>query len=72
MPIQAGALGALRRQRVERVEIFVCGPGLGRILADLGFTPRLTKTQRPRPLMVRHLPESARGLYVTQGDGDGG
>ena len=68
----AGALGALRRQRVERAEIFACGPGLGRILADLGFTPRLTKTQRPRPLMVRHLPESARGLYVTQGDGDGG
>lgn len=68
----AGALGALRRQRVERVELFACGPGLGRILADLGFTPRLTKTQRPRPLMVRHLPESARGLYATQGDGDGG
>lgn len=67
-----GALGALRRGRVERVECFAAGPGIGHALARLGFTPRLTKTGRTQPLMTRHLPQSALSLYVTQGDGDGG
>ncbi len=68
----AGALHALRRARVERVECFYCGAEQGRTLAGLGFTRRLTKTQRPQPLMARNLPERTGGLYVTQGDGDGG
>ncbi len=68
----AGALRELRRRRVERVECFACGAGQLRALATLGFTPRLTKTHRPQPLMTRHLPKSAKGIYVTQGDGDGG
>ena len=68
----AGALEELRLRRVERVECFACGAGQMRALLSAGFTPRLTKTQRPQPLMTRRLPEAAEGLHVTQGDGDGG
>jgi hypothetical protein len=67
-----GALGLMRRARVERAEVFGCGAGIGPVLADLGLVPRLAKSGRPQPLMVRNLPEAARGIYVTQGDGDGG
>lgn len=68
----AAALQELRRERVERAECFYSDPGLGAILKGLGFRPRLSKTQRPQPLMTRHLPAEASGIYVTQGDGDGG
>lgn len=68
----AGALRELRGQGVERAECFYVGSRLMAILSRLGFRPRLSKSQRPQPLRTRHLPASARGLYVTQGDGDGG
>lgn len=68
----AGALRELRRERVERVECFCVGAGMEDSLANLGFSPRLTKSRRPQPLMSRHLPETAVDLYATQGDGDGG
>lgn len=68
----AAALRELRRERVERVECFYVGAMLERTLSRLGFTPRLSKTQRPQPLMTRRLPAEASGIYVTQGDGDGG
>lgn len=68
----AGALMDLRRQRAERAECFY-GDGRQReLLTGQGFKARLSKSQRPNPLMVRGLPESVSGLYVTQGDGDGG
>jgi len=67
-----GALRRLRAQGAERVEIFACGPGLAADLGSLGFTPRLTKSGRPQPLLARALPPAAAGIYVTQGDGDGG
>jgi hypothetical protein len=70
--LAAGALRELRQCRVERVECFACGTGHIGILAALGFTPRLTKSQHPQPLMTRHLPAEAERIYVTQGDGDGG
>ena len=68
----AGALRLMRRRRVERAETFACGTEVGSALAKLGFVPRLPKSGRPQPLMVRWLPEAARRIYVTQGDGDGG
>ena len=68
----AGALQTLRRERVERVEAFVCGEDPRGAMLGIGFTPRLTKTRRPRPLITRRFPVPADGLYVTQGDGDGG
>jgi hypothetical protein len=68
----AGALGDLRRQRAERAECFYTGGGQREVLAGLGFKARLSKSQRPQPLMARGLPDSVPGLYVTQGDGDGG
>lgn len=68
----AAALRTLHAQRVERVDCFGCGTDMMTALSRLGFTPRLTKSGRDQPLMVRHLPASAHGLYVTQGDGDGG
>jgi hypothetical protein len=68
----AAALRELRRERVERAECFYSDPGLDAILKRLSFRPRLSKAQRPQPLMTRHLPAEASGIYVTQGDGDGG
>ena len=68
----SGALRRLRGARAERVEIFACGAGLGATLRSLGFSPRLTKSGRPQPLLTRALPPAAAGIYVTQGDGDGG
>jgi hypothetical protein len=68
----AGALRELRRQRAERAECFTSLATLASILGDFGFTPRLSRSQRAQVLMTRRLPESARGIYVTQGDGDGG
>jgi hypothetical protein len=68
----AAALRELRRQRVERVECFCSDPGLAAVLKGAGFSPRVSKTQRPQPLMTRRLPPEASGIYVTQGDGDGG
>lgn len=68
----AAALRELRRERVERVECFCSDPGLADILKGVGFGHRLSKTRRPQPLMVRRLPAAAAGIYVTQGDGDGG
>lgn len=68
----AGALQTLRRERVERVEAFVCGEDMRRAMLGIGFTHRLTKRQRPRPMITRRFPGPADGLYVTQGDGDGG
>jgi hypothetical protein len=70
--LAAGALAALRAWRAERVEVFACGHGMGAIFKSMGFTPRLTKSERPQPLMVRALPAAAAGIYITQGDGDGG
>lgn len=70
--ILLSALRELRERRVERVECFYSDAALGRTLAELGFSPRLSKTQRPQPLLARNLPIAAQGLYVTQGDGDGG
>jgi hypothetical protein len=70
--LTAGALRTLRAWRAERVEAFACGDGIGVILQSMGFTPRLTKSERPQPLMVRALPTAAAGVFVTQGDGDGG
>ncbi|HYN79673.1 MAG TPA: hypothetical protein VES73_17975 [Lamprocystis sp. (in: g-proteobacteria)] len=70
--LAAAALCALRTWRAERVEVFACGDGIGAILRSMGFRPRLTKSDRPQPLMVRALPAAAAGIYVTQGDGDGG
>ena len=68
----AGALRLMRRRGVERAETFACGAEVGSVLAELRFVPRLPKSGRPQPLMVRWLPEAARAIYVTQGDGDGG
>lgn len=68
----AGALRDLRRERAERAECFYAGARQLEVLAGLGFKRRLSKSQRPQPLMVRGLPESVPELYVTQGDGDGG
>jgi hypothetical protein len=68
----AGALRLMRQRRVERAETFACGADAGAVLAGLGFVPRLPKSGRPQPLMVRWLPDCARGIYVAQGDGDGG
>ena len=68
----SGALRILRQQGAERVETFACGGGIADCLGSLGFTGRLTKSGRPQPLMARALPPAAAGIYVTQGDGDGG
>lgn len=68
----AGALHLMRRRRAERAETFACGSEVALALAGLGFVPRLPKSGRPQPLMARWLPEAARDIYVTQGDGDGG
>ena len=68
----AGALRHLRSCRAERVEVFTCDARSTGLYGSLGFSPRLTKTERPQPLLVRALPEAAQGIYVTQGDGDGG
>ncbi len=70
--LMAGALCALRTWRAERVEVFACGDGIRAIFQSMGFVPRLTKSDRPQPLMVRALPAAGEGIYVTQGDGDGG
>ncbi len=67
-----GALHRLREQRVERVETFACGDGIAAYLGSMGFSPRLTKSGRAQPLLVRALPPAGAGVYVTQGDGDGG
>jgi hypothetical protein len=67
-----GALRMLREWRAERVETFACGYGIADLFISMGFTPRLTKSGGAQPLMVRALPTVAAGLYVTQGDGDGG
>ncbi|MFY9973472.1 MAG: hypothetical protein WAK53_04395, partial [Chromatiaceae bacterium] len=66
------ALREMRRQGVERAECFQTGARPGETFTRLGFRPRLSKTGRPQPLMTRHLPAEAQGIYVTQGDGDGG
>ena len=66
------ALRTLRAWRVERVETFACGYGIADLYASMGFSPRLTKSGGAQPLMCRALPADAAGLYVTQGDGDGG
>ncbi|TVQ86552.1 MAG: hypothetical protein EA400_12825 [Chromatiaceae bacterium] len=68
----AAALATLRRQRVERAECFFCGAELGRLLTTLGFVPKVDRQGQPSVLWARHLPAVARGLYATQGDGDGG
>lgn len=68
----AAALRELRSRRVERVECFYTGSALEQTLFKLGFRPRLSKTLRAQPLLARLLPAPAQGLYVTQGDGDGG
>lgn len=68
----AAAVRALRRLKVERAECFYCGADLERQLRRCGFTPKTSRLARPRPLYQRHLPASGHGLYVTQGDGDGG
>jgi hypothetical protein len=72
LSLTAAALCALRTWRAERVEAFACGVGIEATLGSMGFTPRLTKSGRPQPLMARAFPEEAAGIYVTQGDGDGG
>ena len=68
----SGALRWLRDWRAEKVETFACGNGVAAILGSMGFTPPLDKAGQPHPLMVRGLPAAAEGIYVTQGDGDGG
>ncbi|MBK1643627.1 hypothetical protein CKO25_02925 [Thiocapsa imhoffii] len=68
----AAALHELRRERVERAEIFVSDAALTSLVGALGFTPKLSKSGRPGPILARHLPAVAEPLYVTQGDGDGG
>lgn len=68
----SGALHWLRSWRAEKVETFVCGKGIVTLLGSMGFTPPLNKVGQPHPLMVRGLPLGANGIYVTQGDGDGG
>ena len=68
----AGALREMRRGGVERTECFQTDPRVAGLLSGLGFRPRLSKTGRPQPLMTRNLPAEAQGIYVTQGDGDGG
>lgn len=67
-----GALGLMRRDRVERAEVFGSNREVYAILTALGLAPRLAKSGRPQPLMVRRLPREALELYATQGDGDGG
>lgn len=67
-----GALRTLREWRAERVETFVCGFGVADLFVSMGFTPRLTKSGGTQPLMFRAPLPVAPGLYVTQGDGDGG
>ncbi len=62
----AGALQQLRRQAVEKVECYACGPLLSSTLRQFGFTPQL----KQEPILVRRLPVAE--LYVTSGDGDGG
>jgi hypothetical protein len=68
----AAALCELRRLRVERVECFYSDLGVAQLLSGMGFRPGNARHQRPQALMARHLPAAAIGLYVTQGDGDGG
>lgn len=68
----SGALRWLRDWRAEKVETFACGKSVAAILGSMGFTPPLNKAGQPHPLMVRGLPAAAEGIYVTQGDGDGG
>lgn len=68
----AAALATLRRQRVERAEGFFCGAELADLLHRLGFAPKRDRQGQVSVLWARHLPAAARGLYVTQGDGDGG
>lgn len=67
-----GAIPALRQLRAERVECFYSGADLWYLLAEFGFAPKTTNSGRARPLLTRHLPEAAKGIYITQGDGDGG
>ncbi|MFZ1537479.1 MAG: hypothetical protein WAT23_08855 [Chromatiaceae bacterium] len=67
-----GGLHWLRDWRAEKVEAFACGNGIGTILGSMGFAPPLNKFGQPHPLMARGLPAAAEGIYVTQGDGDGG
>lgn len=68
----AAALKELRRLRVERAECFYSGADMRRLLDRLGFSVKLSKAGRPGALRTRYLPERATGIYVTQGDGDGG
>jgi hypothetical protein len=68
----AAAVKELRRLRVERAECFSSGADVGRLLDRLGFAPKISKAGRPGPMLARNLPDSASGIYVTQGDGDGG
>lgn len=68
----AGALKELRWQRAERVECFVTDAGLTTQLRKLGFTTRTSRSGWASGLMTRNLPDGVPGLYVTQGDGDGG
>lgn len=68
----AAALKELRRLRVERAECFYSGEDMRRLLNRLGFSAKLSKAGRPGALHTRGLPERATGIYVTQGDGDGG
>jgi hypothetical protein len=62
----AGALQQLRRQAVEKVECYACGPPLSLALKQFGFELQL----KQEPVIVRGLPIAE--LYVTRGDGDGG
>lgn len=68
----AAALRELRRLRAERVECFCTDVTLERLLRAVGFSTKTSGSKRPRPMMVRNLPAAAAGIYVTQGDGDGG
>lgn len=64
------ALAAMRRDAIERVEAFAGHRAAQQELAAEGFSPRLTKTERVRPLVTRGYDGDS--IWVTQGDGDGG
>ncbi len=66
----AGSLRFLRAHHVERVETFASGPAASALFRNAGFTERLTKSEKPQPMVARRFPGT--NPYVTQGDGDGG
>jgi len=66
----AAALRVARNEGASRIGCFVTGVLVEAHVKRLGFEPKLKKSNKAQPLITRGLP--VEGVYITDGDGDGG